>query len=1573
MNVKKLLFLVSLMLSCVSLSQANTSLVFSDTCAQFNFPVAPGNDCLSAPPFCADYLNGFCSVNDSMTTASPAAEAAFGCSLENTQWLSFIPCATEGFIALDVGSCLSGTALEFAVLGSDNCLDFTNQTGCLSIASGGIDTIFLSNLLPNEICYLVVDGMDGAICHWQVTYIDGASGNAYLQEDITPGTIDGECKICLGAAGPPSMPFDYSVTGPSCNLIPVDTTCSGDPLPCDPAPQQFCIPHMDTLIQPIAWDTIWHIDPPDAGYFENDDSIGQQVTIIWDSVGVFYLEAEIVGVEFDTIPFWNNCIDFCTIVCPDKEGDDCRIERKRIDVGMPDDEQFFVEKCPEECYFLQVNSSSGGAPFPTGDTLSNSGGGVIAFCAPGIYDFYAYDDAGCVDHYSLEIIDYFPQDEFYIVEEICPGECAFFQGDIYCPGSHAIPAFDFNGCMFTIFLEVIPAQDGNVVISGTPSLNCLNPSGNLSADSDYPGVLDYSWSTGDNGQSIVVTSGGVYTVSAFDLNGCLVDIASFSVQEDFNEATIDLGEIVLCPGECFEFQGTDYCDEGNYEVVTTDPNTGCDSTYLFSITIEMMANLAIGPVTELCDGINETYTVGFTITDGIPPFFVDGDPVNGNFYLSPPLPTGTNYVFTVSDNNTCSPQSSLVTGFWECPCLTEPGTMATALLSQCESDLVTPDFNNDAVLDGNDLLQFILHDASGTVAGNILGTNSTGSFGFITGVMEYGVTYYISPVAGNDNNGMVDMSHACTQVGTGQPVVFYQEPEVLYLSVPPIDCNNPTQVIEGSVVGGSGQFAVSWTGPGNFQSTDLNPVISQGGIFGCVVTDVVSGCSLEETFVVDEDLEQPIVNPSSSGMLDCNQPIAQLSSGAFDPLVSYQWLFPSGDMMSGPSVSTNLAGDYTLLAIGLNGCESQGSLTLTENFETPFLQASDGLVTCDNPVATLSGFSGEPGVVFDWELPNGEVVQDISIQTTTVGEYLLTATGLNGCTNTIDVSVAADTLPPDLLAADAEITCAFPSTTLVANSSTPGVTITWVFPTGNEVEGTEVVTNLTGNYQITAQAPNGCTADTLIEVVNNEVLPDFSVTDGIIDCEQSADSLFATSPQSGLSFEWESPSGEVLTGAAILAEEPGMYTVQATGPNGCTAEVSAQVADSTNVPDLVVSYEHLDCDQPTTTLLATSSFGSIQYNWLFPNGNAVAGNSLLASLPGMYEVVATAANGCTSTESFELLEDTDPPMIEVASENISCVNLEADLLASSTNPNVVFVWNGPGVVDFEGPLLETELAGQFELLATSSNGCSSDTSIFIIEEPGPELTMELAWQDPTCFNDEDGFILIGDVLGASTIVSASVDGEPFNFPEVSNLPAGIYALTIEDENGCQGDTLIELNNPMEVAVELGDDVYVSANQLVELDFSASIVPSTITWTGPGGEVWNGVTTLSIMPQEDGAFTIAVADANGCTATDQVQLFVEGEAQLFVPNVFSPNGDQTNDFLTVFASAAVESIASFKVFDRWGNMVYARSAFPPNDPAFGWDGQYKDKKMNDGVFAYILEAQLANGERQQVTGEVLLIQ
>lgn len=152
-------------------------------------------------------------------------------------------------------------------------------------------------------------------------------------------------------------------------------------------------------------------------------------------------------------------------------------------------------------------------------------------------------------------------------------------------------------------------------------------------------------------------------------------------------------------------------------------------------------------------------------------------------------------------------------------------------------------------------------------------------------------------------------------------------------------------------------------------------------------------------------------------------------------------------------------------------------------------------------------------------------------------------------------------------------------------------------------------------------------------------------------------------------------------------------------------------------------------------------------------------------------------------------------------------------------------------------------------------------------------------------------------------------------------------------------------------------------------------PGEFQWITPEGKLIEGGDTAFIVYPEPGDYNvtlIAVNRLNNCKDTITKSIHIEEIQRKFVfPNVFTPNGDGENDYfrpvIQDFKDDLQYEFVTFKVFDRWGNIVYENQ-----NPAEGWDGTYKGKKAPAGVYGYYFEVILNGCEKTTKKGNVLLM-
>ena len=203
-----------------------------------------------------------------------------------------------------------------------------------------------------------------------------------------------------------------------------------------------------------------------------------------------------------------------------------------------------------------------------------------------------------------------------------------------------------------------------------------------------------------------------------------------------------------------------------------DPFCGARVNELISIQVNQPPDTANFSI--LCDTDRQNYRVQFNLTGGDPASYtVNGTPT-GSSYTSGWISSGTPYNFVLSDGSGCS---RTISATYSCPCITDAGTLDPMAIEVCENMFAQVIHNRDETLDGNDILEFVLHTGNATTIGQILDRNTTGKF-FYNPDWNYNTPYFVTAVAGLNQGGQVNMNGSCVDRSSGVQVIFRRIPSL---------------------------------------------------------------------------------------------------------------------------------------------------------------------------------------------------------------------------------------------------------------------------------------------------------------------------------------------------------------------------------------------------------------------------------------------------------------------------------------------------------------------------------------------------------------------------------------------------------------------------------------------------------------------------------------------------------------------------------------------------------------------------------------------------------------------------
>ena len=1240
---------------------------------------------------------------------------------------------------------------------------------------------------------------------------------------------------------------------------------------------------------------------------------------------------------------------------------------------------------------------------PGSYTVDPPGSGTITPGTPAIftsneipanlpYDFLVYDMNGC--------------------------DTLQFTGSVICDCTTEVGEMDLNPILECGDGPVSGVYDAtNEVLDGDDVQEFIlhNGSGNTIG---YPIIA--SNTTGDfSFDGGTMTYGTTYYISAIvgnddgsggvdDMNDPCLAVAPGTPVTFYEVPTATLsGDPVICLGETATLSIA-LTGDSPWDVIITDGTTndtiiGINSTnYNYNISPSVTANYTIVSVNDQnCPGLisgtgsvtvneapvvntptitinntNTGYEVCFTISGGVPPYSVFNGSTTvtvDSVFCSVELGCGTSYNFEVDDANACGPVI-VADGPIDCSCTSQVGDMVTGpAIEVCGSipAIATYDPTNE-VFDGNDVQDFILHN--GDFVPILISTTPEFTY---SGILTYGVSYFISARLGDDNgSGNVDPMDPCLSVSNAVEVIFYEIPTGTIAGNGDI-CAGQCFDLDVTVTGGVGPWTITYasslgdtatavinSSPGVItvcppataiytivEITDGNCVGTGTGI-GTVTlqgvpfaSNIITTIDPTNTFmtvcfdIVGGDVASYVVtgDPGTvTGASFCSDPLPCTNG-------SYFFLVQDGfqcitDTVQGPIICDCISNAGIMSGNLISLCEFEDVSAATAI--SPALDGNDALMyvlhtESTDALGTIIAINDTPDFAYDPALINCSETYYIS---SVVGDDDGTGTGMVDLTDDC-LSVAEGT--------PVVFNCLPTATAVGDNAICEGGSSDLTFTLSGE-----------GPFNVTL----------------NDGTMDFTLTD------ISDGASWTTNPT-------------VTTTYTLVGIEDITTGCINTASGDVTITVNSPVDAGTANADF-----HLCEDDILTISLAD------ELNDEDPGGSW-SETSIVPSTGGAFNAAAgtfTTTGQSANTYTFVYLVDgvspcpddsetvtviIDPLPIADAGEQqeINCDFSDVEIGGPNTSPGAQFDYewvnlNTMAVIGNEATIDVVD-AGEYQLTVTNSiTGCFSTDVVTVTESTEPPAPSFII-ADVTCFGDSDGYILIDTITGGAPPYLCSFEGGAFTSQkQFVNLEPGTYNLVIQDSKGCEFEANLTVGEPEEITVELvgqfpgldesielGDSILLQI--LINVD-SATI--NTIDWTPDDLVDCDSCLTNVVTPEIATTFSVFVEDESGCSDEDQLKVIVRKTRPVFIPNIFSPNNDGQNDIFFISGGESVAEIKSFLVFNRWGEIVHQYYNFQPNDPGSGWDGMFRGQLMNPAVFTYYAEIEFIDGLVELYEGDVTLV-
>lgn len=1132
-------------------------------------------------------------------------------------------------------------------------------------------------------------------------------------------------------------------------------------------------------------------------------------------------------------------------------------------------------------------------------------------------------------------------------------------------GTYGLTVTNANNCT-AIATVTVTLQTPPTFTINAPTEYC---EGNAPTLTTTPTFNNYNWTGNSTTPSLAVTGTGTYAVTVSNTGGCTATKSVNITQNNKPTPTIG-GSPTICAG------GTTTLDAGSYSAynwssgstnqtavfnttgtycVTVTDAKGCKGTNCVTITsASALAPVITGPK-NFCPGGKTTLSAG----TGFSSYKWSTNATTATIDVM----TAGVYSVTVS-NGTCSGTATTTVTENPAPvvnivgditiCEGETGTLKTDIIFQSYNWNPTG-LNQSITFTKAENFKITVTDAANCIATSevttvvnpipkpaITGKSSfcegdtitiTAATGFKSYKWSSGETINKILVS-KEGTYIVSVSDGkCT--GIDSIKIIKNLKPILVLSNDTTICSGGEVILKAD----AGSAIYKWS-----SGEDVPFISTKIGKTYIVTVTNLEGCSVTDSVKVK-------VTPTPVPVIDVPNTICVGEKAIFkltEKYDKYEW-------SNGKTTDTIEVSDiklYTVIVTSKEGCSASASKSVAiKNSLNPSIIGKTKF--CEGETVTL----GLDATYFTYVWSDNSTKDSLKIDQS--GTYSVSVTSSSGCNGFASIDVVKNPNPTPNITGSTAI-CAGKPTTLGLDGTFS--TYKW---SDNKTTSTISVTKA-GDYKVTVTDANGCKGETLVTVSENKI------SGNLVDTLCQKDFLTIN----GKKYDITNPTGSEIIKVA----------------GGCDSTVNIQLYFRNEVAVNLESAGAICKGQSTDLTIKTTGFaGVFDLTYEDDNGNSfdlkgIQNGEKITVSPSKkttYTIKSTSIpNGLCSTTLGATTVNINEIKLAVSVANfngfgVSCNGKDdgsAKATASQGSQPYVYKWS----IGFTGSEIDRLKAGKYFVTATDAVGCVAVDSIDI--KQAQKISVAFKAQNPLCSSTPKGSIILTDIVGGSGGYTYSTDNlnfsnigaKPFN---INGLNTGVYTLTIKDANGCAVSDQVTIEDGKAISVDLGEDKQITFGDSVVITPVADFQMKAIKWTNTKYLSCDTCQFAIAKPKVTTGFTVTVFDFNGCSATDNILIIVSTPREVFVPTAFSPGTDGTNDLFRPFLGLGAVKVNFFRVYDRWGDVVYEDLDFTRAqslEATRGWDGSYKGKEMNSAVFTYAIEVEFLDGIKKILKGDVSLL-
>ena len=775
-----------------------------------------------------------------------------------------------------------------------------------------------------------------------------------------------------------------------------------------------------------------------------------------------------------------------------------------------------------------------------------------------------------------------------------------------------------------------------------------------------------------------------------------------------------------------------------------------------------------------------------------------------------------------------------------------------------------------------------------------------------------------------------------------------------------------------------------WTGD-NYYSDKAVDTIREIGTYVCHVRGH-NGCLFTDTVNVEKAKNFPDVK-AFGDTLDCKnaQHSLTIMANIIGEYTDLYWEGPNGYKSYSLTNEVSDTGNYIIHVINKDGCSDFDTAKVVSDFRKPdIVLDSIGMITCYSDTVKLSPKISADSFLVNWRGPFGFSSDSIDIAVTKAGDYIVEVEPENGCVKSDTFKVSVNKLKPLIIIDGKNLNCCSSTTTIEMNTTADNFSQNWTFPDGTKSTNRNIIIADAGTYKVKVKdMDNGCEAIDSVKIKWDSIRPHIEIKDYFLNCDTSKIEMIAYSDQPDVKYLWFGP-GYSQEGSKVYTNKAGNYYIIAEGKNCCTSSKAFKVSEAHVNPDFEAFGGTLNCIQDSVQLKAIRVQDDYSIEWSGPNGFVSNEINPVVYKAGQYEINVIGQNKCDSSAQVLVDIDTIAPEFEFEySDSLKCDKKTGEITVNVLNGDTVpFVYNWN---TYDGSILKGQFSDKMTFnssgiytlqLTNSTNGCFSIDSIEIASYDYKLDSARIVIKPPSCYGYSDAEIDIDTVFGGKKPYSYSLDNYWFsNNRSYNSKEAGVYNIYIKDYYGCVLDTNIVIPDGADVQLQLGvdrDNIFLGDSVKVSAIIDAKNGVESYHWTPEFLFNTQNDSIQIVKLQKSTGISLMVVDSNGCVAEDKIWIKVKGKPDVYVPNIFTPDGDGLNDYFYIKTGSGVKNIKRLMIYDNWGEKLFDKKNLRINVPIDGWNGKFKGRNVNSGVYVYVFELELEDDSIYRIAGDVTII-